>query len=139
MEPIGVEIMVKVNGKEIEWDRAPNFVNNVQRKVLWKDKQTGALFAILRIQKGEYIEQPPHSHPHANQFTLRLSRKMELPNGTQSSFKEGDYGFGYIPKNERHGAQPEGVKVLEDLIWIHYWDGSDDWDDSDARVLEEGE
>ena len=139
MEPIGVDIMVKVNGKEVEWDRAPNFVNNVQRKVLWKDKQTGALFAILRIQKGEYIEQPSHSHPHANQFTFRLSGKMELPNGTQSSFKEGEYGFGYIPRKEKHGALPEGIKVLEDCIWIHYWDGSDDWDDSNALALEDGE
>ena len=125
--------MVKVNGEEIEWDRAPNFVNDVQRKVLWKDKKTGASFAILRIKKGEYIEQPPHSHPYANQFTFRLSGKMELPNGTQRSFKEGDYGFGYIPKYERHGALPEGVKVLEDMIWIHYWDGSDDWSDKEVE------
>jgi len=131
--------MVKINGKEVEWERAPNFVNDVQRQILWKDEQTGAKFAILRIPKGVYIEQPPHSHPHANQFTFRLSGKTELPNGTQRSFKEGDYGFGYCPKNEKHGAAPRGIKVLEDCIWIHYWDGSDDWGDSDARALEEGE
>ena len=125
--------MIKINGKEVEWERAPNFVNDVQRHVLWKDERTGAMFAILRSQKGEYIEQPPHSHPHANQFTLRLSGKMVLPNGTQSSFKEGEYGFGYCPKNEKHGATPEGVKVLEDMIWIHYWDGPDDWDDSTTQ------
>ena len=127
--------MIKINGKEVEWERAPNFVNDVQRHVLWKNEQTRAMFAILRIQKGEYIEQPPHSHPYANQFTFRLSGKMERPNGVQSSFKEGDYGFEFVPKNEKHGAAPEGIKVLEDSIWIHYWDGPNDWGNPDERVL----
>jgi len=131
--------MVKVNGKEVEWERAPNFVNDVQRHILWKDEQTGAMFAILRIQKGEYIEQLPHSHPHANQFTLRLSGEMELPDGTHTSFSEGEYGFGYVPRNEKHGAAPKGIKVNKDFIWIHYWDGSDDWDESDTQALREGE
>jgi len=131
--------MVKVNGKNVEWERAPNFVNNVQRQILWKDDQTGAKFVILRIPKGEYIEQPPHSHPHANQFTFRLSGEMELPDGTHMSFSEGEYGFGYVPKNEKHGAAQKGIKVVKDFIWIHYWDGSDDWDDSDVRASREGE
>ncbi len=75
--------MVTINGEEVEWDRAPNFVNNVQRKVLWKDEKTGALFAIYRIPKGlDSKEQFPHSHPLANQFRFNISGEMEMPNGT---------------------------------------------------------
>ena len=129
--------MVKVNGKEVEWDRAPNFVNNIQRKVLWKDEQTGATFAILKAPKGVYIEQVPHSHPHSNQFTFRLSGEIKLLDGTSISCSEGDYGFGYCPKNEKHGASSEGMKVLEDFIYLHYWDGPDDWDAPDERALRE--
>jgi hypothetical protein len=29
----GENEMIKINGKEVEWESAPNFVNNVQRKV----------------------------------------------------------------------------------------------------------
>jgi len=132
--------MVKVNGKEVEWEKAPNWVQDVQRKVLWKDEQTGALFAIYRIPEGVYVEgESPHCHPHANQFTLRLSGKMELPGGTLRSFSEGDYGFDYCTKNEKHGGAPKGVKVLKDWIWIHYWDGPDDWGDPDERASRESE
>ena len=34
--------MVKINGKEVEWEKAPNFVNDIQRKILWRDEETGA-------------------------------------------------------------------------------------------------
>jgi hypothetical protein len=124
--------MIKINGKEVEWERAPNFVNNVQRKVLWKDEKTGALFAIYRVPKGlDSKEQVPHFHPHANQFRFNISGEMELPNGDVRSFSEDDYGFNYCPKNEEHGAAPKGIKVLKDWIYLHYFDGPDDWDDSD--------
>ena len=123
--------MVKVNGKEVEWERAPNFVIDVRRQVLWKDEQTGASFVILKIPKGVYVEQVPHSHPHANQFTFMMSGEMEHPDGRHISFPEDAYGFTYSPKNEKHGASQKGFKVLKDIIYIHYWDGPDDWDDSD--------
>ena len=122
--------MVKVNGKDVEWERAPNFVNNIQRKVLWKDEQTGASFAILRIPKGAYsLEQAPHSHPYANQFTFRLSGEIELPDGTRIAVSEGDYGFDYCPKDKKHGSMQKVTKVLKDFVYLHYWDGPDDWDD----------
>jgi hypothetical protein len=127
-------IMVKINGKEVEWDRAPNFVNNIQRKVLWKDEKTGALFAIYRIPKGlESIEQMPHFHPHANQFRFNISGEMEMPNGSIISFSEDDYGFNYCPKNVEHGATPKGVKVIKDWIYLHYFDGADDWGKTEGR------
>ena len=126
--------MVKVNGEEVEWDRAPNFVNNTQRKVLWKDEKTGATFAIMRIPKGVYTEaQMPHRHPHSGQFTFRLSGEMELPNGTKLTFSEGDYGFGYTPKNEEHAGAQSGIKVNEDFVYLHYWDGPDDWGNSEGE------
>jgi hypothetical protein len=117
-----------VNGKEIDWDKAPNFVHNVQRKILWKDEETGAFFAIYRVPKGYYPkEQVPHSHPHANQITFNISGEMELPNGTIRSVSEGNYEFNYCPKNEEHGPVPNGIKVLKDWIYLHYFDGPDDW------------
>ena len=123
--------MVKVNGNDVEWKKAPNFVKDVQRQLLWKDDQTGATFAILKVPKGFSIEQPPHSHPNANQFTFRLSGEIEFPDGTHISYPEDTYGFSYCPKNEKHGGTPKGTKILKDLIYIHYWDGPDDWDTDD--------
>ncbi|OGD57949.1 hypothetical protein A3K78_04890 [Candidatus Bathyarchaeota archaeon RBG_13_52_12] len=123
--------MVKVNGKDVEWKRAPNFVSNVQRQVLWKDEKTGATFAILKIPEGVYLEQVPHSHPHSNQFTFRLSGEIELPNGTHIAVSEDDYGFDYCPKDKEHGAMSNGTKVLKDFVYLHYWDGPEDWNDTD--------
>jgi len=125
--------MVKVNGEEVEWKKAPNFVNNIQRKVLWKNEETGASFAILKAPKGEYLEQNPHCHPHANQFTFRLSGEMELLDGTKISISKDNYMFGYCPKDEMHGSVSEGLEVLEDVIYLHYWDGPDDWADMEGE------
>lgn len=119
--------MVKINGVEVEWEKAPNFVNNVQRKILWRDEKTGATFAILKAPKGIYLEQPPHSHPHANQFTFRLSGIIEFPDGARITVSEDDYGFNYCPKDKMHGANPEGAIVHKDYVYLHYWDGPDDW------------
>jgi hypothetical protein len=33
----------------------------------------------------------------------------------------------------------EGLKALEDVIYLHYWDGPDDWDDSDDRKSKGGD
>ena len=125
--------MIKINGEEVEWDRAPNFVNNVRRKVLWKDEKTGATFAILNMPKGVYTAQTPHSHPKASQFTFILSGEIRLPNGIRISHKKDDYGFRYSPIKEEHGKSPEGMKVNEDFIYLHYWDGPDDWGDKEAE------
>ena len=121
--------MVKINRKEVEWKRHPNHINNVQRHVLWEDDQTGAKLVIVRIEKGELIEQPPHSHPNANQYTFQLSGKVELPDGSQSSFGQGDYGFRFYPKNEKHaGIKIKGAKVIEERFNLEFFDGPDDWD-----------
>ena len=125
--------MVKVNGEKVEWKKAPNFLNNIQRQNLWINEKTGATFAIMKAPKGVYIEESPHNHPHANQFTFNLSGEGEFPNGTKISFSEDDYVFNYTPKNEKHGAIPEGSRILKDRIYLHYWDGPDDWDDQEGE------
>ena len=71
--------------------------------------------------------QTPHTHPYAGQFTFRLSGEMEFPDGTKLTFSEGNYGFGYTPKNEEHAGAPSGIKVNEDFVYLHYWDGPDEW------------
>ena len=121
--------MVKINGKEVEWERHPNHINNVQRHILWENEQTGVKLVIIKIDNGELIEQPPHSHPYANQYTFQLSGKVKLPKGNQSSFKEGDYGFRFYPKNEKHtGIKIQGAKVIEERFNLEFFDGPDDWD-----------
>ena len=119
--------MVKINDKEVEWEKAPNFVNNIQRMILWKDEKTGASFAILRAPKGVYIKQEPHCHPMSNQFTFNLSGVIELPDGTRVNYSQDDYRFDFCPKDKMHGANSEDTKVLEDYVYLHYWDGPDDW------------
>ena len=116
----------------MEWKKAPNFVNNIQRQDLWKDEKTGATFAIMKAPKGVYIDQKPHCHPHANQFTFVLSGDRESTDGTRSLFSEDVYNFGYCPKNVMHGTLSEGFKVHEDVIYLHYWDGPDNWGDRDG-------
>ena len=120
--------MVKVNGIEVQWEDAPNFKNDVKRKILWRNEETGATFALMMIPKGTCIEEPPHSHPHSNQFTFMFSGEMEFPDGTFVSFSKGDYRFAFNPKNDKHGPFFEGQRVPEDVIYLHYWDGPDNWD-----------
>jgi hypothetical protein len=47
--------------------------------------------------------------------------------------------FDYCPKNGKQEPTPKRLKILKDMIYIHYWDGSDDCDESDAHALSEGE
>ena len=124
--------MVKVGGKEVNWEKAPNFVNNVQRKILWRDEETGATFAILRIPKGVLVDDIPHNHPNANQFTFRLSGEAEFPDGSRLSLPEDEYDFNFCPKGGMHGTLSKRTKILKDIIYIHYWDGPDEWDDTDT-------
>ena len=68
--------MFKVNREELEWERHPDHHNEVYRHVLWENEETGAKIVIIRIVKGELIEQPAHSHPHTNQYTVQLSGRV---------------------------------------------------------------
>ncbi|MBD3206594.1 hypothetical protein GF319_09675 [Candidatus Bathyarchaeota archaeon] len=119
--------MVKLNGEEVEWKKAPNFENNVQRKIIWKDEESGALFALMKIPKGTLIEDLPHCHPKSGQITFHLSGEAVFPDGSKLSIGKDDYRFSYCPKGEMHGHLKKGSKILEDIIYLHYWDGSDEW------------
>jgi hypothetical protein len=77
--------------------------------------------------EGVLIEESPHGHPHANQLTMVLSGDVEYPDGTRISAAEGNYVFAFHGKNEKHGAMSKGTKVLNDLVYLHYWDGPEDW------------
>jgi len=54
-----------------------------------------------------------------------------LPNGTHITVSEDNYGFDYCPKDKEHGAFSKGTKVLKDYVYLHYWDGPEDWNDAD--------
>ena len=120
--------MVKLNGEKVEWEKAPNFKNNVQRKILWRDEKTGAMFALMKIPKGELVEDLPHAHPKSGQITFILSGETEYPNGEVFSHSQDEYHFSYQAKAEIHGHLIKGTKVLKDVIFLHYWDESDEWD-----------
>ena len=119
--------MVKVNGEEVEWDKAPNFDNNIQRKILWRDDKTGAIFALMKIPEGTLVEDLPHNHPESGQITFHMSGEAEFPDGTTMSIPEDEYRFSYCPQGEMHGHLKKGSKILKDIIYLHYWDGSDKW------------
>ena len=119
--------MVKVNGEEVEWEKAPNFVNNVQRKILWHDEKTGAMFVLMKISKGVLVEDLPHGHPESGQITFLMSGEAEFSNGTKLSLPEDEYRFSYESKGEMHGHLIKGSRILKDIIYLHYWDGSDKW------------
>ena len=120
--------MIKINREELEWERHPDHLNEVYRHVLWKNEKTGAKIVLIRIEKGELIEQPAHSHPHANQYTIQLSGLVQLPDGNEVSYGEGDYGFQFYPLNEKHaGIKIKGAKVIEERVNLEIFDGPDDW------------
>ena len=104
--------MVKVNGIDVEWDKAPNFVNNVQRKILWRDEKTGAIFALMKIPEGTLVEDLPHNHPKSGQITFHMSGEAEFPDGTTMSIPEDEYRFNYCPQGEMHGHLEKGSKIL---------------------------
>jgi hypothetical protein len=119
--------MVKLNGEEVEWKKAPNFLNNVQRKVMWRDEKTGAMFALMKIPKGTLVEDLPHNHPKSGQITFHLSGEAEFPDGTNLVIGKNEYRFSYQLKGEKHGHLRKGSKILKNIIYLHYWDGSDEW------------
>jgi hypothetical protein len=82
---------------------------------------------LLKIPKGTLVEELPHCHPKSGQITFHLSVEAEFPDGSKLSIGEDDYLFNYSPKGEMHGHMEEGTKMLKDWIYLHYWDGSDEW------------
>jgi 2,4'-dihydroxyacetophenone dioxygenase len=116
--------MVKINGKDVEWEDAPkgHYLTDVKEKVLWKDERTGAMLAIRKIPKGG-IHENPHKHPQANHWVFGLSGEMKYPDGTLLSISEDDYFFLYAPKGDVHGGGPKGTRFTTDCIVLMYFDG----------------
>ena len=47
--------MVKINGNEVGWKMFPEgwFLTDVQYHLLWKNNETGAMFILIKIPKGD--------------------------------------------------------------------------------------
>lgn len=67
MEEIQPEFIIQTN--ETRWQKTPR--PGISEKVLWKDPETGASMALIRVDKG--IGMPQHKHTTANQFIFCLS------------------------------------------------------------------
>jgi hypothetical protein len=115
--------MVKVNEKEVEWEDPPEgfYLTDVKIKVLWKNEETGAQFMLVKIPAGDNYE---HQHTHGSgQWSLWLRGEVEFPDGRRRSIADGDWGFGYQPKNTKHGT-PEGLKIIKEIIGYQYFDST---------------
>ena len=104
------------NVESIPWEDTPPglFFTDVQRKILWQNKETGALLVLIKAQPG--IIEPLHYHPYANKWAYFLAGECELPNGTVIPVT----GLcGFIPKGELHVSP----KVRKEGIVLCYFDG----------------
>jgi hypothetical protein len=115
--------MVKINGKDVQWEDPPtgDFLTDVKISVLWQDEETGAHFRLIKFPQGGVWEFP-HVHPEANQVNFGLSGEIELPDGRRMSIGEGKYSFRYFPKGQKHGPEKDW-KVVKDAIALQYLDG----------------
>lgn len=108
--------MKLVNAEHLEWEDPPRgyYLTDVKQKVLWENKETGAMMALVKFPAG--VADKIHSHPHANQFIYGLQGAIENDAGVVSSI-EGI--FAYAEKDEAHGA----TRIAEETILLFYWDG----------------
>ena len=100
----------------LEWASAnrSHYLTDVQEKVLWEDKKTGAKAALIKFPVG--IADKRHYHD-ANQQIYGLSGEFEGPDG-QKIPATGLYG--YFQKGEVHGQ----TKITKESIILFIWDGS---------------
>jgi hypothetical protein len=104
------------NVDSIPWENTPQglFFTDVQRKVLWRNKDTDAMLVLIKAQPG--IIEPLHYHPHANKWAYFLAGECELPDGTRVALP----GLcSFIPKGELHVSP----KVRKEGIVLCYFDG----------------
>ena len=114
--------MVKINGQDVEWKKFPEgwYLTDVQYHTLWKDKDTGAMFILIKIPAGGTHELI-HTHPQANQMIFGLSGSM-VRGSNLITAGEGNYTFGYSLKGNSHGP-PMGSKITQELVVLQYFDG----------------
>lgn len=121
------ELLLQVEG--LEWREKT--LKGLHEKSLWRDPETGASIALIRIEKGVGIPQP---HLHAsNQFMFCLSGRYEYT-GTGLVLTAGS--FYWNPKGNVHGP----TIAHEETVFLEIFDGPHyperpGWytDDRDAR------
>ena len=108
--------MEMANSNELEWVPAKrsHYLTDVQEKVLWEDKKTGAKAALIKFPVG--IADELHSH-ESNQQIYCLSGEIEGPNGEKIPIA-GVYGN--YPKGEIHGQS----NITKESVILFIWDGS---------------
>jgi 2,4'-dihydroxyacetophenone dioxygenase len=120
---------VLLNADNLDW-RAKSLAG-VHEKMLWRDEDTGASIALIRIEGGAGIPEP---HLHAsNQFMFCLSGRYEYT-ATGRVLTAGS--FYWNPKGNVHGP----TIAHEETVFLEIYDGPHyperpSWytDDRDAR------
>jgi 2,4'-dihydroxyacetophenone dioxygenase len=120
---------VLVNADELDW--RPKSLAGIHEKMLWRDEDTGASIALIRIERGAGIPEP---HLHAsNQFMFCLSGRYEYT-ATGRVLTAGS--FYWNPKGNVHGP----TTAHEETVFLEIYDGPHyperpSWytDDRDAR------
>lgn len=85
--------------QHIDWEPCPpeQFLTEVQRKVLWKNEETGAALTLYKVPPG--LAEPLHYHPDTNMSGMFLTGEGVLPDGTSVPL-EGVAG--YAARGEYH-------------------------------------
>ena len=111
--------MKLVDANQLEWEDPPRgyYLTDVKQKVLWENKETGAMMVLVKFPEG--IADKIHSHPRAGQFIYGLSGSIESDEELPLSV---DGLFLHMLQGEKHG----GTNMTEETILLFYWDGPPD-------------
>ena len=73
---------------EIDWQDAPlgYYLTDVKEKILWHDKETGAMLVIKKAPPG--LTDAPHVHPDANKMAYVLAGEMEPAEAMEAAQQE---------------------------------------------------
>jgi quercetin dioxygenase-like cupin family protein len=102
---------------ELKWEDPPRgyYLADVKQKLLWKDEETGATWAMIKFPEG--IADKRHTHPEANQYSFFLRGEVERGdnnvielNGKVASIQE---------KGNPHGR----TNFTKETIALFFWDG----------------
>jgi DNA-binding PadR family transcriptional regulator len=104
------------NTQHIDWEHCPlgQYLTAVQRKVLWKNEETGAALTLYKVPPG--LAEPLHCHPDTNMSGYFLTGEGELPDGTRIPL-EGIAG--YAVRGEYH----MWPKITKETLVICFNDG----------------
>lgn len=127
--PPAVSPELLLQAAELPW--RPKSLDGVHEKALWRDEETGASIALIKIEKDSGI---PELHTHAsNQFMFMLRGKYEYLHSGEV-LTEGS--FYWNPKGNAHGP----TVAREESVFVEIFDGPHypqmpNWytDEQDAR------